>query len=305
MAKLTNSLTWLIGNVPLLGLERVSSGLPTEVLVKLALCDSANDYVGFSFIKDAEEKGLITKSTVIIEPTNGKIGTALIFVAIASGYRLILVMPDTVSVEQRDLLEDSGAEVVLTPGVEGMEGALRKAQQLAVEFPNVFIPQQFKKLVTPNICRGTTVEEIWADTRGEVDIFIGGVGNGSAIIGVGEIIKKYNPEFSIVIVEAFHSPVVADKKLGFHKAHGSGTGLAAYTLNLEVVNEVYKVTREEAFDMVKRLAKEEGMLVGLSSGAITFAALQIAGRLENQGKKVVAILPDSGERYLSKPLFHD
>lgn len=302
MAKLINSLTQLIGNVPLLGLERLSAGLSAEVLVKLASRSSTKNHVGFSMIKDAENRGLLTSSTIIIEPTNGRTSTALPFMAAASGCRLILTMPNAVSTEQRNLWKASGAEVVLTLGGEGMKGAVRKCKEIATEFPNSFVPQQFKKRTNPIIYRTTTIEEIWADTNGEADILIGGVGSGNVMIGVGEIIKKWKPEFKVVIVAPL---LLADRKSGCHTIHGAGSGMDFDTLNGEVVDEVYTVKKEEAFDMVKRLAREEGLLVGLSSGAITVAALQIAKHLENQGKKIVAILPDNGERYLSKPLFQD
>jgi len=302
MAKLINSLTQLIGNAPLLGLGRLSAGAPTEVLVKLAARGSAKDHVGFSMIKDAKKKGLITDSTVIIEPSNGRSSTTLPFMAAACGCRLILTMPDTISLEQRNLWQASGAEVILTSGDEGMKGAVRKVKEIAIKFPNTFLPQQLKNGHHPSHYRGTTVEEIWADTKGEVDILIGGVGSSGIIIDVGEIIKRWKPALQVIIVGPL---LLADRKSGLHKVYGNSAGGGFGVPNLDVVDEVSTVRTEEAFEIVKRLAKEEGLLVGLSSGAAIFTALQIAGRFENQGKRVVALLPDNGQRYLSKPLFQD
>lgn len=308
MTKIANNLTELIGRTPLLRLHRVTEGLGAEILVKLESFNpggSVKDRIGYNMIKDAEEKGLLTKDSVIIEPTSGNTGIALAFVAAAKGYRLILTMPETFSIERRNLLKAYGAELVLTPGTEGMPGAIRKATELAAEIPNSFVPQQFTNPANPEIHRNTTAEEIWADTGGQLDIFVAGVGTGGTVTGVGEIIKQRNPELKVVAVEPFDSPVLSGGQPGPHKIQGIGAGFVPDVLNTKVIDEIFKVKNEEALETGRRLAREEGTLVGISSGAAAFAALQLAKRPENKGKRIVAILPDTGERYLSTALFQE
>ncbi|GMB00721.1 cysteine synthase A [Pelosinus sp. IPA-1] len=308
MSKISNNITELIGGTPLLRINKVSQGAKADVVVKLESFNpggSIKDRIGFSMIKDAEEKGLIKEDTVIIEPTSGNTGIALAFIAAAKGYRLILTMPDTMSIERRNLLKAYGAELVLSPGSEGMKGAIRKAEELAAQTPNSFIPQQFNNPANPEIHRAITAEEIWKDTDGKVDIIIGGVGTGGTITGVGEVLKKRKPTIQVVAVEPFDSPVLSGGQPGPHKIQGIGAGFVPKVLNLPIVDEIYKVKNDEALDTARLLAKEEGILVGISSGAATFAALQIAKRKENEGKLIVTILPDTGERYLSTVLFQE
>jgi len=300
--------TELIGNTPLVRLNRITEGAKAEVVAKLESFNplgSVKDRIGVSMIVDAEEKGLIKKDTVIVEPTSGNTGISLAFVCAARGYKLILTMPDTMSLERRQLLSIFGAELVLTPGVEGMRGAVRRAEQLATENPNYFIPQQFKNPTNPEIHRLTTAEEIWRDTDGRVDILVSGVGTGGTITGVAEVIKPRKPQFQAIAVEPADSSVLSGGKPGSHKIQGIGAGFIPDVLRVDLIDEIIKVTNEDAGIMARRLAKEEGILAGISSGAATWAALEVARRQGNEGKLIVVVLPDTGERYLSTWLFQE
>ena len=308
MSRIYGDITETIGNTPLVRLRRLTEGAQAQVVVKLESFNplsSVKDRIAVNMIRVAERDGRISSSTTIIEPTSGNTGIGLAFVCAARGYRLILTMPDTMSVERRSLLRALGAELVLTPGSEGMGGAIRKATELAQEIPDSLIPQQFQNPANPEIHRETTAEEIWRDTDGQVDILVAGVGTGGTITGISQVIKARKAGFQTVAVEPAGSPVLSGGQAGPHKIQGIGAGFIPDVLRTDLIDEIVQVTNEEAIATARRLAREEGILAGVSSGAAAAAALAVAARPENADKLIVAILPDTGERYLSTGLFED
>lgn len=310
MAKIAKKLTDLIGNTPLLELSNYEENnkLEAKVIAKLEYFNplgSVKDRVAYAMIEEGIKQGKINQDTVIIEPTSGNTGIGLAFVAASKGLRLILTMPDTMSIERRRIVAALGAEVVLTPGAEGMKGAIAKANELATEYGNAVIPQQFENKANPEAHRKTTAEEIWRDTDGKVDIFVAGVGTGGTVTGNGEALKQKNPNVKIVAVEPATSAVLSGEKPGPHKIQGIGAGFIPGVMNLDIVDEIFKVENEDAFTASRAVAKQEGLLVGISAGAAIHAATEIAKRPENKGKNIVVLLPDTGERYLSTALFEE
>ncbi|HOE21904.1 MAG TPA: cysteine synthase A [Smithellaceae bacterium] len=308
MTNLYDDITKTVGRTPLVRLNRITKDLPATFLVKLESFNplsSVKDRIGVAMIEDAEAGGLLNKDSVIIEPTSGNTGIALAFVCAAKGYRLILTMPETMSMERRQLLNILGAELVLTEGAKGMRGAVEKAEELAKATPGSFMPQQFANPANPAVHRRTTAEEIWKDTEGGIDFFISGIGTGGTITGVGEILKQKKPSVKIIGVEPADSPVLSGGKPGPHKIQGIGAGFVPDVLNRKIIDEMIAVKHEDAGLTARRLAKEEGILAGISSGAALWAALQAGGKEQAKGKTIVVLLPDTGERYLSTWLFHE
>lgn len=306
--RIANDVTELIGNTPLVRLRRLTKGCVADVVAKLEFyspAHSVKDRIGVAMIEAAERAGKIKPDTIILEPTSGNTGIALAFVCAARGYKCALTMPETMSKERRVLLKAYGAEVILTPGSEGMPGAIKKAEELAASDPRYFIPQQFKNQANPEIHRKTTAEEIWRDTDGKADILVSGIGTGGTITGVGEAIKRRKPSFKCIAVEPDASPVLSGGPKGPHPIQGIGAGFVPDVLNTQIYDEIVRVKNDDAFSTARRMAREEGLLVGISSGAATWAALEVARRRENAGKLVVVIIPSFGERYLSTALFAD
>jgi cysteine synthase A len=308
MAQIYHDITGTIGATPLVRLNRIANGLHATILAKLEFRNplgSVKDRIGLAMIKAAEEQGFMKSDTMIVEPTSGNTGIALAFVCATRKYRLTLTMPETMSIERRKLLRHLGADIVLTPGNEGMKGAINKAREILSENPNAFMPDQFTNPANPEIHRRTTAEEIWSDTDGSVDIFVSGVGTGGTITGVAEVIKQRKPSFKAVAVEPADSPVLSGGKPGPHKIQGIGAGFIPKVLNTGIIDEIITVTNNNAFETARSLAKTEGILCGISSGAAVWAAIETARRPENTGKQIVVILPSTGERYLSTDLFKD
>ncbi len=306
--KIANDVTQLVGNTPLVRINRLAQGMAGEVVAKLEYFNpshSVKDRIGVAMIEAGERAGLITPETILVEPTSGNTGIALAFAAAARGYRLVLVMPETMSRERRLLLKAYGAELVLTPGNEGMAGAIRKAEEIAASDPRYYMPQQFKNPANPEIHRQTTAEEIWRDTDGKVDILVAGVGTGGTITGVGEVLKSRKPAIKVVAVEPDASPVLSGGQKGPHQIQGIGAGFIPDTLNTSIYDEIMRVTNEDAIKTARLAATQEGLLVGISSGAAMWSALQVAARSENTGKLIVVIIPSFGERYLSTVLYAD
>ena len=304
--KIVNDVTQLIGNTPLVRIRNLAAGAGAEVVAKLEFYNPAHsvkDRIGVAMIDAAEQAGLIKPDTIVVEPTSGNTGIALAMVCAARGYKCVLTMPETMSKERRMLLRAYGAELILTPGPEGMGGAIKKAEELVASDPRYFMPQQFKNAANPEVHRKTTAEEIWRDTDGKVDILVAGIGTGGTITGVGEVIKARKPSFQCIAVEPDASPVLSGGQKGPHPIQGIGAGFVPQVLNTEIYDEVVRVKNEDAFDFARRAAREEGLLVGISSGAALWAAAQVASRPENKGKLIVTIIPSFGERYLSTPLF--
>ena len=304
--KIANDVTELVGNTPLVRLNRLAEGCVAQVVAKLEFYNPAHsvkDRIGVSMIEAAEQAGLIKPDTIVLEPTSGNTGIALAFVCAARGYKCVLTMPETMSKERRALLRAYGAELVLTPGSEGMVGAIKKAEEMAAADQRYFIPQQFKNPANPAVHRRTTAEEIWRDTDGQADILVAGIGTGGTITGVGEVIKARKPSFRCIAVEPDASPVLSGGQKGPHPIQGIGAGFVPDVLNMQVVDEIVRVKNDDAFEFARRMAKQEGLLVGISSGAATWAAVQVGKRPENAGKLIVVIIPSFGERYLSTALF--